>query len=51
MNIGGLGDVTKVLPEVMAMSRATQEHLYAIREILERLLEVQERQSAPEATK
>lgn len=42
ISLGGFGDVGKVLPEIMAMSRSTQENLVAIRELLERLVELHE---------
>lgn len=42
LGLGGFGDVGKVLPEIMAMSRSTQENLVAIRELLERLVALEE---------
>lgn len=40
--LGDIGDIGKVLPEIMAMSQSTQENLVAIRLLLERLVELHE---------
>jgi hypothetical protein len=42
--MGGLGDLNKVMPEIMAMSATTQTELVAIRELLEELVELQKAQ-------
>jgi hypothetical protein len=39
--MGGLGDLNKVMPEIMAMSTTTQTELTKIRELLEQLVEMQ----------
>jgi hypothetical protein len=39
--MGGLGDLNKVMPEIMAMSATTQTELTKIRELLEQLVEMQ----------
>lgn len=46
IGLGALGDVGKVLPEIMTMSQSTQENLIAIRELLERLVEIHEFEQA-----
>jgi hypothetical protein len=39
--IGGLGDLNKVMPEIMQMSKTTQTELVAIRELLEEIAALQ----------
>jgi hypothetical protein len=39
--IGGLYELNKVMPEIMAMSKTTQTELTAIRELLEELVALQ----------
>jgi hypothetical protein len=43
LGLNGLGDITKVLPEVMNMSRATQRELSEIRILLKELVDLQSR--------
>jgi hypothetical protein len=41
MGLSGLGDLNKVMPEIMAMSKTTQTELVAIRELLEEIAALQ----------
>jgi hypothetical protein len=41
MGLSGLGDLNKVMPEIMTMSKTTQTELVAIRELLEEIAALQ----------
>jgi hypothetical protein len=41
MGLNGLGDLNKVMPEIMTMSKTTQTELVAIRELLEEIAALQ----------
>jgi hypothetical protein len=41
MGLSGLGDLNKVMPEIMQMSKTTQTELVAIRELLEEIAALQ----------